>query len=313
MVKFETPATQLPRVLDIPEERREQIVQQMAKAYEGYNYKGSAIGDPIFFARKLLYRVINGKTDDNHEWVGVPNKKNDTDEELLRKRFRIIGYDVDYGERLENKSKKKKHKRQVRQFITNESVDKVRGNASRPHRLGTFLSSEEEKIFKQFKKKLYQDHPGLKDSIVDELGVDQLAFQHIEILRAQGTIATQRHDKQINVDISRLIKQYRELCQTLGISRKQRLDQRKNRDDGTVADLVRTYQETAKNFHEQYRDWLIEEFHCVVNKWERGELPEWYVQYYFGNRVEFPTGNIVPMEVPWIREILADKGIVDRN
>lgn len=314
------PSSALPiRTLSIPIETRERLVKQIAKAFEGQKFRSKRIEEPIFFARKILTRCINGVTDDGKEWVGCPNKVEDDDMTLLRSRLRILGFDMDTGEKISGgrTNRKKRLQQQVAGIIAKENLDIVSPAAAKAglYKQGSLLSGDEEREYNGFKKKLLKDFPGLRDTIVDELGIDQLALLHVEILRAQRLIATDKANKKINVDVSSMLKLYKETCESLGISQKQREAKKKSRDDGSVANLVMEYQEIWRDgtFLDLFREQLIEEFQMLYNKYRRGEIGEWYFQYMLGNYVEFPTGNIRPIDLEFVRTVLKEEGKLNGN
>lgn len=312
------------RQLTINEVKRERIIEQIAAAYKGQKFKGQAIEDNTLFARLFLGAAIKGKlltfTEkgwQDAEWERLPNVSEDTDEELLKKRLRVLGYDMDLAERIArgrvSTSEEAKAKKQVREILTNENIGKIDGRTKSSQKIGALLSGEEQKLFDRFKKDVYAEFPTLKGNPIDELGTNELALQYVCIQRALGKIATSSATTKNLDDLGKMMESYQKQCKSLGISREQREASRKKDDAGSLADFARTYQERIQDgtYFDVIKTGLIEEFHMLINKYKRDELPAWMVQYYYAGYIEFPTGMVRAIDIPWLLEIAVSEGIVD--
>lgn len=301
------------RVLKVPAKFRESLLRDMTRAYKGRLYKGVPIENPYLHAKWILDRAIRGVDAHGKPWTNVPNNQDIDDIELLRRRLRVLRYDMDKGEVIGWKTGKDGQEpgdvqEVVKQLLPGPNKDSVERTLTYGSDINTLLTEEEEKKYKRFIRDVLKEFPQL-DTVSDRPQVEMLALLKIRMDRTKAELAI-NPERRVGKEAEEISKLYRETLESLGISGKQRKAAQETERQGTIAELALRYERTMRDFPTLYQEWLLDELKMLLQAYERGDIGDWVIRYWAGNIVEAGTGKIVPLDVPKIREILASAGIV---
>jgi len=275
------------------------ILNDMVIAFMGKNKHCTTEAATEKYCRKKLNSAITGFKPDGSPWRNAPGKFDDDWYDILRKRLRMLRYDVDKKKYISNnrsvtgaiKALKKEYSKKKKAEVTKEFEETE-------EELNKMLTLREKALLEEFKKQFRKDFP-VSTTIIDDLMMTRLGMMYILSLRDYN-----------NLEITNgLTNEIIKLSESLGLSGKQRISQLDQDRSGTLNQLVEIYNETKNSFIDIEKEYKMEELKLIVNAIERGTLDEFlgmdYVRRLYGDYLNGKpvTFNALKKYVEnWIRE-----------
>lgn len=260
-----------PRKVNIPDEKKVEIIEKMAKAFEGRK----KTKDPLAYARKIFERCIEGLGVDGKMWRNAPGRLNEDDMTVLKKRLRIFGYDYDQNVIIENIERKIGRKRKYRPadvLVSDENKEDVPGTFKYGSSIDKILTMDEFREYRRFVNTTIKDYPHFNNT-TDKSQVEMLGLLEIKRKRIQAEMFISDKIK-IGTDLQIINDQIINIQKTLGITAEQRDKKKQVESDATIDALSENYKETRKEFPELEAEYIKEELTLLLRSAKENRISE---------------------------------------
>lgn len=258
-----------PEKIEVPDADYQAIYAQMVNEFLGQRVGCETLEDTRKYVEGVLNEAVHGMRFRNGKWEAwgrcparsAKEIKRLGWREALRKRLRIYHYDIDEG-----------FQGNPHQNTDAETEKKSFFDPDNP--FNTKLSPEDMSGIDNFVDETFETFPHL-DTVTDRPGVEYLAFLALKIrdtIRSNSAVS------------DKIVRAYKELTDTLGISGLKRMALQNQASEGTVDELVKIYEQTRATFPEMEEELIREEFELLMQKRDEGSISDatlWaYVRFY---------------------------------
>jgi hypothetical protein len=288
------------RKLNIPDKKKIEILDRMTKAFT--HRKG--VDDPYAYALLLLNRALNGTDKNGNIWRKAPGSESDDDITVLKKRLRILGFDLDNSIAIESATKRlTKSDKLVKQLVPKEKDEEdIPKTIKYGTAVGSILTDEEKRLYEKTKREILKEFPQL-NTPADLPFVDRYAYL-VVMSRREALERLLSEKARLDNNSETLTKQMREITDTLGITAKQRMSKRDMDSKDTIEALSLRYEQTKKEFAEVEAKWLLEECHLILKAYEEGRITETIMKFMLSTiRRDYNT--------PDVKRLLISNGIIE--
>ena len=245
------------------------ILNDMVLAFMHKNKSCSTENSTERYCRAKLNMAITGFKEDGTPWRKAPGDRDDDWYTILKKRLRMLRYDLDKKKYISNNRSitgaldlLKKDKKEKKEDIEQEE--------NKP------LSLREKSLLNDFKESFRKDFP-MSTTVIDDLMMNRLGMMYV---------LSQRDYENLEIT-NGLTNEIIKLADNLGLSGKHRITQLETDRSGTIEQLIEIYNETRKNYIDIEKEYKLEEIKLILNAIDRGTIDEFlgmdYIRRLYGD------------------------------